>query len=121
MIQEKILSQTLRSAFAGSMLVGMTAMMHNAMAQDAAPQKIESVQITGTRITTPGTTSTSPISSVSAEEIKASQPAAVEEFIKTLPVAMPSIGSGTNNGTSGPYLGADQRPPHGAVQSGRHG
>ncbi|NVM76416.1 outer membrane receptor protein involved in Fe transport [Duganella sp. SG902] len=101
MIQEKILSQTLRSVFAGSMLVGMTAMMHNAMAQDAAPQKIESVQITGTRITTPGTTSTSPISSVSAEEIKASQPAAVEEFIKTLPVAMPSIGSGTNNGTSG--------------------
>jgi len=103
MIQEKVLSRTVRTVFAGSVLVGLSAMMHNAMAQEAAPapQKIESVQITGTRITTPGTTSTSPISSVSAEEIKSSQPVAVEEFIKTLPVAMPSIGPGTNNGTAG--------------------
>lgn len=101
MIQEKVLSRTLRTVFASSMLVGISAMMHNAMAQEAAPQKIESVQITGTRITTPGTTSTSPISSVTAEEIKSSQPVAVEDFVKTLPVAAPSIGPGTNNGTGG--------------------
>jgi iron complex outermembrane receptor protein len=101
MIQEKMMSRTLRTVFAGSMLVGMSAMMHNAMAQEAAPAKIEQVQVTGTRITTPGTTSTSPISSISAEEIKTSQPIAVEEFIKGLPAAMPSIGPGTNNGTGG--------------------
>ena len=101
MIQEKMMSRTLRTVFAGSMLVGMTAMMHHAMAQEAAPQKIESVQITGTRITTPGTTSTSPISSITADEIKQSQPVTVEEFVKTLPGAVPSIGPGTNNGTSG--------------------
>ena len=102
MIQEKVLSRTLRTVFASSMLVGVSAMMHNAMAQEAAPvQKIESVQITGTRITTPGTTSTSPISSVSSEEIKSSQPVAVEEFIKGVPAALPSIGPGTNNGTAG--------------------
>ncbi len=101
MIQEKVISQSLRTIFAGSMLVGLSAMMHNALAQEAAPQKIESVQVTGTRITAPGTTSTSPISSVTAEEIKASQPIAVEEFIKGLPAALPSIGPGTNNGTSG--------------------
>jgi outer membrane receptor protein involved in Fe transport len=101
MIQEKMMSRTLRTVFAGSMLVGMTAMMHNAVAQDAAPQKIESVQVTGTRITTPGTTSTSPITSISAEEIKQSQPVAVEEFIKALPASVPSIGPGTNNGTGG--------------------
>lgn len=102
MIQEKMMSRTLRTVFASSMLVGMTAMMHNAIAQDAAPQqKIESVQVTGTRITTPGTTSTSPISSISAEEIKQSQPVAVEEFVKALPAAVPSIGPGTNNGTGG--------------------
>jgi len=101
MIQEKMMSRTVRTVFASSMLVGMTAMMHNAIAQEAAPQKIESVQITGTRITTPGTTSTSPITSVTAEEIKSSQPVAVEEFIKGVPAALPSIGPGTNNGTSG--------------------
>lgn len=101
MIQEKMMSRTLRTVFAGSMLVGMTAMMHNAIAQEAAPQKIESVQVTGTRITAPGTTSTSPISSITAEEIKSSQPVAVEEFVKALPAAVPSIGPGTNNGTAG--------------------
>lgn len=101
MIQEKMMSRTLRTVFAGSMLVGMTAMMHNAMAQEAAPAKIEQVQVTGTRITTPGTTSTSPISSISAEEIKTSQPISVEEFVKGLPAAVPAIGPGTNNGTSG--------------------
>lgn len=45
--------------------------------------------------------STSPIASVTAEEMKASQPLAVEEFIKTLPVAVASIGPGTNNGSGG--------------------
>ena len=96
MIQEKMMSRTLRSVFAGSMLVGMSAMMHNAMAQEAAPAKIEQVQVTGTRITSPGMSSTSPISSVTAEEMRASQPVAVEEFIKSLPVAVASIGPGTN-------------------------
>jgi outer membrane receptor protein involved in Fe transport len=100
MIQEKKMSRILRRTFAGSMLVGMSAMMHNAVAQEAAT-KIESVQVTGTRITAPGTTSTSPISSISAEDIKQSQPVAVEEFIKSLPAALPSIGPGTNNGTGG--------------------
>ncbi|MET0320911.1 MAG: TonB-dependent receptor [Duganella sp.] len=101
MIQEKKMSLTLRTVFTGSLLVGMTAMMHHALAQEAAPVRIEQVQITGTRITTPGTTSTSPISSISSEDIKSSQPVSVEEFVKGLPVAVPSIGPGTNNGTSG--------------------
>ncbi|TFW28652.1 TonB-dependent receptor domain-containing protein [Massilia horti] len=63
--------------------------------------KIETVQITGTRITTPGATSNNPISSISAEEIKAAQPVAVEEFFKGLPAAVPAVGPGTNNGTGG--------------------
>ncbi|WP_432382245.1 TonB-dependent receptor plug domain-containing protein [Duganella sp. P38] len=95
------MSRTVRTVFASSMLVGLSAMMHNAIAQEAAPQKIESVQVTGTRITAPGTTSISPISSITADEIKQSQPVSVEEFVKTLPGAVPSIGPGTNNGTSG--------------------
>ena len=102
MVQEKMMSRTLRTVFAGSMLVGMSAMMHQAMAQEAVQGgKIESVQVTGTRITTPGTTSTSPISSVNAEEVKSAQPIAVEEFFKGLPAAVPAIGPGVNNGSAG--------------------
>jgi outer membrane receptor protein involved in Fe transport len=38
---------------------------------------------------------------VTAEEIKSSQPVAVEEFFKGLPGAVPAIGPGTNNGSAG--------------------
>lgn len=69
-----------------------------AFAQEA---KVEAVYVTGTRITTPGTTSNNPITSISAEEIKSSQPVAVEEFFKGMPSAVPAIGPGTNNGTGG--------------------
>lgn len=101
MIEEKKMSRTLRTVFASGLVVGLSATMHHALAQEAQPAKIEQVQITGTRITTPGTTSTSPISSVNAEEIRAFQPVAVEEFFKSLPAAVPSIGPGTNNGSAG--------------------
>lgn len=101
MIQEKKMSLALRAVFASGMMVGASAVMHNAVAQEAAPARIEQVQVTGTRITTPGTTSTSPISSVNSEEIRASQPVAVEEFFKSLPAAVPAVGAGVNNGSGG--------------------
>lgn len=66
------------------------------MAQDA-----QRVEVTGTRITSPGATSSSPITSVTAAEIQSSQPVAVEEFVKNLSVALPGIGNATNNGSGG--------------------
>jgi iron complex outermembrane receptor protein len=97
MIKEKMLSQSVRLMFSGTVLVGLTAVTQPVFAQE----KIESVVVTGTRITSPGTTSNSPISSITAEEIKSSQPVAVEEFFKFLPAATPAIGPGTNNGSGG--------------------
>ncbi|MFC0136269.1 TonB-dependent receptor domain-containing protein [Massilia eurypsychrophila] len=97
MIQEKVLSRSMRLMFSGSVLVGMAVVAQPLYAQE----KMEVVQVTGTRITTPGTVSNSPISSITAEEIKTSQPIAVEEFFKGLPAAVPAIGPGTNNGTGG--------------------
>ncbi|MES2757268.1 MAG: TonB-dependent receptor [Pseudomonadota bacterium] len=67
----------------------------------AAQENIDVVHITGTRITLPGTSSNSPIASISAEELQAAQPIAVEEFFKNLPAAAAAIGPGTNNGTGG--------------------
>jgi outer membrane receptor protein involved in Fe transport len=83
--------------FSSGMILGMAVAAQPAFAQE----KMEVVQVTGTRITTPGTNSNSPISSITAEEIKTSQPVAVEEFFKGLPAAVPAIGPGTNNGTGG--------------------
>ena len=87
----------MRLMFSGSVLVSLAAVSQPLYAQE----KMEVVQVTGTRITTPGTTSNSPISSITVEEIKSSQPIAVEEFFKGLPAAVPAVGPGTNNGTGG--------------------
>lgn len=98
MIVEKILSRSLRLMFTGGVVASMGVMALPATAQE---KKMETVVVTGTRITTPGTVSNSPIGSITAEEIKTSQPVAVEEFFKGLPAAVPAIGPGTNNGTGG--------------------
>lgn len=96
---EKKLAQAMRLMFTGTVVA--SAVAFPAHAQEKKAEKVETVVITGTRITTPGTTSNSPISSISAAEIQSSQPVAVEEFFKGLPAAVPAIGAGTNNGTAG--------------------
>lgn len=63
---EKILSRSMRLMFTGGVVASMGAMALPAIAQD---KKVETVVVTGTRITSPGTTSNSPIGSITAEEI----------------------------------------------------
>ena len=57
MIKEKMLSRSVRLMFSGSVLLGMTAVTPAVLAQ----AQVESIVVTGTRITSPGTTSNSPI------------------------------------------------------------
>ena len=71
------------------------------LALPAVAQTTERVEVTGSRIKSIGATSNSPITSLSATEINASQPIAVEEVIRGLPAAIPAIGPGTNNGSGG--------------------
>ena len=99
MTREKVLSRSVRLMFSGAMLAGMSAGAW-AQAQDAE-QKPAVVEVTGTRLQAPGFNSNSPISSVTAEEIRSTQPVAVEEFFKSLPAAVPAVGPATNNGTGG--------------------
>lgn len=95
MTREKILSRSVRLMFSGAVLAGLSA---GAWAQEQKPAVVE---VTGTRMTAPGFNSSSPIGSVTAEEIRATQPVAVEEFFKALPAAVPAVGPATNNGTGG--------------------
>jgi outer membrane receptor protein involved in Fe transport len=81
--------------FSGAILAGAST---GAWAQEQKPAVVE---VTGTRMTAPGFNSNSPISSVTAEEIRSTQPVAVEEFFKALPAAVPATGPATNNGTAG--------------------
>jgi iron complex outermembrane receptor protein len=94
MTTQTVLRTSIRLMFSGAIAAGLSAPV-------LAQETMATVQVTGTRITSPGFTSNSPISSVTAEEIKTSQPVAVEEFFKALPAAVPAVGPGTNNGTGG--------------------
>lgn len=68
---------------------------------DDGVARLDEVQVTGTRIKAPGLVASSPVASYSAEEIQLTQAVTVEDFIKNLPGAVPSVGPGTNNGTDG--------------------
>jgi iron complex outermembrane receptor protein len=97
MIHKKILSRSVRQIYSGAAMLALAIAAPPLLAQE----KIDVVQVTGTRLTLPGSSANSPVSSITAEEINAAQPIAVEEFFKGLPAAVPSIGPGTNSGTGG--------------------
>jgi len=59
------------------------------------------VEVTGTRLRSANIVSNSPVSTLSSQELNATQPAAIEEVIKNLPTAVPTMGPGMNNGSTG--------------------
>jgi iron complex outermembrane receptor protein len=75
-------------------------MVSNAFGQET-PAGDDVVIITGTRITAPGVESSSPITSVGAEEIALAQQPEVEKILRLLPMTIPGDGQNVNNGTAG--------------------
>lgn len=61
----------------------------------------EEVVITGTRISAPGTVSSSPIFSIGESELELTQEVELERVLRTLPSTIPGDGGNVNNGTAG--------------------
>lgn len=75
-----------------------------AVAQEAEQiDESEAIVVTGTRITRPGFTSASPISTVSSEELRLQQPVNIEELLRNQPSFSAGIGSQVNNGSAGAF------------------
>lgn len=79
-----------------------------AAAPETAPKKaddksvkLEAVRVTGSRIVIPGATSTSPITTVRAEEFGLQQTQEVEQVLRNLPSTLPADGANVNNGSAG--------------------
>jgi iron complex outermembrane recepter protein len=70
-------------------------------ATEGSETTLEVVTVTGTRVNSPNVIANSPIASYSAEELQAKQTVTVEDFIRLVPGAVPSVGPGTNNGAGG--------------------
>lgn len=87
---------------ASSMICGVALMGLSSQAfAQAGAQELEEVVVTGSRITTPGLQSASPITSIGAAEIALQQTSEVEQILRFLPSTIPGDNPARNNGTAG--------------------
>jgi outer membrane receptor protein involved in Fe transport len=101
----KQLSRAIRFALlAGATLAVAPAFSQTADSAESSSeetQRLDVVQVTGTRLSSPGIVASSPITEVTAEELQIKQVVAIEDFLRELPALVPAIGPGTNNGSGG--------------------
>ncbi len=72
-----------------------------ASAQDAPVETGSDIVVTGTLVRNPNLIQSSPVNSVSSEELQLRQTNVAEQFLRELPGVVPSIGSAVNNGNGG--------------------
>src|SRR5687768_6242301 len=72
-----------------------------APAQEAAAERLERIEITGSRLATSDVESASPIAIVTPEEIRQQGFPFLELFLNTLPQIVPEQGNRISNGASG--------------------
>jgi iron complex outermembrane receptor protein len=101
-LRRKLLASTV---MAGSILASTAALAQAAPATssasaDATDNK-DTIIVTGTLIRNPNLTSSSPVSSVSENEITLRAPNNAEEILRNIPGISPGIGTQVNNGSNG--------------------
>ncbi|MEW5685230.1 MAG: TonB-dependent receptor [Pseudomonadota bacterium] len=86
------------SMICGTALLGLAA---PAFAQSGASDEVSEVVVTGTRIPSPNLESVSPVTAVTAAEIKATGVTRVEDMINSLPQAFSAQGGSVSNASTG--------------------
>lgn len=97
------LAESVRLALGIGLVAGVMVTGNSVWADetDDESEVADRIVVTGTRVVAPGVMSSSPISSISEEELQFRQSASIEDVIRELPSAVPALGPGTNNGTGG--------------------
>ncbi|HPF25272.1 MAG TPA: TonB-dependent receptor [Steroidobacteraceae bacterium] len=85
----------------GALPVGLSATTAFAQEQDAAAGDVAEIIVTGTRIRAPGIESSSPILTVTADQIQQFQTPEVGQILNTLPSTLIADNGNANNGTAG--------------------
>ncbi len=101
-LKEVRVSNFKASLLAGAAFVAFVGLPSGAKAADdtATDQKVEKVTVTGSRIPKKDYSSNSPISTVTAQQIKDSGSTTIDQLLNTLPQVVPGFGRGQNNGTA---------------------
>ena len=97
MIKETVLSRSIRVMFVSGLALGMQA----ATAQDAAPEAMQKVEVTGSRIPTLNTDGISPMVVLGAKDIKIDGVRNVESLLNNLPQVFASQSGNVVNGATG--------------------
>ena len=102
-MQRKKLSLAVMNALNAGVVVSLAAPMAYGQATPPAaePQKIEKIEVTGSRIPSPTLTSESPVNVISAQDIKYTGLTNTSEIINQLPQAFADQGNMLSNGSSG--------------------
>ena len=89
---------------AGSAMVLLSSAAANAQdaaADDSAAPADQTIVVTGSLIRNPNLTSSAPVATIGSQELELRQTNVAEEVLRTLPGAVPSVGSNVNNGNGG--------------------
>ncbi|WP_295994193.1 TonB-dependent receptor [Rugamonas sp.] len=97
MINETVLSRSIRLMFVGGIALGM----QTAYAQDAAEQPMQKVEVTGSHIPSLNTEAASPVTVLSAKDIKIDGVRNVEDLLNNLPQVFADQGGSISNGATG--------------------
>ncbi len=102
--KKSLLSSTTYLVAGGAMalLSSAAAYAQDAAAEDdTAAQKDQTIVVTGSLIRNPNLTASAPIATIGSQELELRQSNVAEEVLRTLPGAVPSVGSNVNNGNGG--------------------
>ncbi|WP_293468337.1 TonB-dependent receptor plug domain-containing protein, partial [Phenylobacterium sp.] len=96
------IKRTRERLLASSMICGAALLgFASPVAAQTGGDEVSEVVVTGTRIPSPNLESVSPVTAVSAAEIKATGVTRVEDMINSLPQAFAAQGSALSNGSTG--------------------
>lgn len=96
-------SRSWLSAGVASAVLGLAMISTPAFAQDAAAEEVveDAIVVTGSRIGRPDLEASSPVTVVSADQLKISGTTDAEVFLRDLPQAVAAVGQNSNNGNPG--------------------
>ncbi|WP_369678916.1 TonB-dependent receptor plug domain-containing protein [Novosphingobium sp. B 225] len=101
-IKKSLLSSATYMVAGGAMVLlsSAAAYAQDAAADESAPED-QTIVVTGSLIRNPNLTSSAPVATIGSQELELRQSNVAEEVLRTLPGAVPSVGSNVNNGNGG--------------------
>ena len=100
-MHRKKLSLAVAQVLGAGIFVGLAAPSAYAQQPPPSAEKIEKVTVTGTRIPSANLESTSPITTITATDIKLSAPISVESLLNIMPQVIADQGNMVSNGSTG--------------------